>query len=93
MVDAHLAVIPQQGEGKQRRHRPQPEYHVQHKGQDGQADAPAQGAHPIVHQAQQRPKSQSLSEHRRLDSDVYIHLSAAAGPGTHPGRRSPRPRR
>lgn len=87
MIDAHFPVVPQQGEGKQRRHRPQPEHHVQHESQGGQPDAPAQGAHPIVHQAQQRSKGQSLPEYRRLDPDVHIHLSAAAGPGTRPGRR------
>ncbi len=48
MVQMHLAAVPQQGEGEQGRHRRQPEQQIQHEGQRGQPDAPAQGAHPIV---------------------------------------------
>ena len=92
MVQMHLAAVPQQGEGEQGRHRRQPEQQIQHEGQRGQPDAPAQGAHPIVEQAQQRSKGQSLPEYRRLDPDVHIHLSVAAGPGTRPGSPPRRPR-
>ena len=73
MVNAHLPVVPQEGEGEQRRHRPQPEQQVQHEGQGGQADAPAQGAHPVVHQAQQRPEHEPLPKHRRLGRHIHIH--------------------
>ena len=73
MVYVHLPAVPKQGECEQRPHRPQPEQHVQHKSQGGQPDAPTQGAHPVVHQPQQRPKGQPLPEHRRLGGHIHIH--------------------
>ena len=84
MVDAHLAVVPQEGEGKQRRRRPQPEQHVQHESQDFPSDAPAQGSHGVIHQPKQRPQQDALPEYTRLGGHIHIHLNAAAGTGTRP---------
>ena len=66
MEDAHLTVAAEQGEGEQRRRRPQPEQQVQQEGQAGQLQAPAQGAHPVVDEAQQRPQQEALAEDHRL---------------------------
>ena len=85
MVNAHLAAVPEQGEREQRRHRPQPEQDVQHEGQRPQPDAPAQGAHSVVHQPKQSPQQDALPENLRLGRDVHIHLSAADGTGTRRG--------
>ena len=86
MVNAHLAVVPQQGEGKQGRHRPQPEQQIQHKGQRRQADAPAQGAHPVVDQAQQNPQQEPLPKDRRLAQNIHVH-----GQRSSRARKPPRP--
>ena len=94
VVDAHLSVVPQQGQGEQPRRGRQPEQQVQQKGQAGQLQAPAQGAHPVIDEAQQRPQQESLPEHRRLAQNVDMHgVSAAAGRGSRPGSRRRRPRR
>ena len=71
--NAHLSVVPQQGEGEQGRRRADPEQQVQQEGQRGQLQAPAQGAHPVVNQAQGRPQQESLPENQRLVQDIYIH--------------------
>ena len=73
MVDAHLSVIPQEGEGEQRRGRPQPEQQIQHKGQPPQPEAPPDSAHPVVNQAQRGPQQKALPEDDRLAHDVHVH--------------------
>ena len=73
MVNTNLSAVPQEGQGEQRRHNPQPKQQIQHESQDSQADAPAQGAHPIVHQAQQRPQQDPLPENSRLGRDIHVH--------------------
>ena len=73
MEDAHLTVAAEQGEGEQRRRRPQPEQQVQQEGQAGQRQAPAQGAHPVVDQAQRRAQQDALSKDQRLAHNVYVH--------------------
>ena len=73
MVDADLAVVPQEGEGEQSRGRPQPEQQIQKEGQPGKFQAPAQGAHSIVDKAQRRPQQEALAKDRRLARDVYVH--------------------
>ena len=89
MKNAHLAVVPQEGEGKQRRRRPQPEQQIQHEGQGGQADAPAQGAHPVVHQAQQRPDQEPLPEHGRLGRHVQLIHTQRSSRDRNPPREPP----
>ena len=86
VVDAHPPVVGQQGEGEQPRRGPQPEQHVQRKGQRSQPQAPAQGAHPVVDQAQQRPQRDALPKHRRLAQDVHVH-----GQRSSRARKPPRP--
>ena len=76
VVDAHLAVLPQQGEGEQPRRGPQPEQQIQREGQAGHLQAPAQGAHPVIGQAQQRPQQDPLPKDRRLARHVDAHGSA-----------------
>jgi len=73
MVDAHLPVVPQQGEGKQPRRGPQPEQQVQQERKPPQLQAPAQGAHPVVDEAQQRPQQEALPENRRLAQHIDVH--------------------
>lgn len=73
MIDADLPVVPQEGEGKQGRSRPQPEQQIQQEGQPGQPQAPAQGAHPIVDKAQRRPQQSAQPKDCRLARDVYVH--------------------
>ena len=73
MVDAHLPVVPQEGEGKQRRHRAQPEQQVQRDRQRPQANVPAHRPHPVVDQAQRRPQQEALAKNGRQDRDVYVH--------------------
>lgn len=73
MKNAHLPVVAQQGEGEQGRRRPQPEQQVQQKGQRRQFQASAQGAHPVVDQAQRRPQQEALPEDQRLARNVYMH--------------------
>ena len=93
MVDAHLSVLPQQGEGKQPRRRSQPEQQVQQEGQPGQPEAPAQGTHPVIDQAQKGPQQKPLPKDRRLARDVDVHgLNAAAGLKSRPGFPGRRPR-
>ena len=87
MVNAHLAVVPQQREGKQGHHRSQPEQQIQHKGQRRQADAPAQGAHPVVEQTQRRPQQKPLAEDQPLARDIDVHRSAQQ-PGQEPAPAS-----
>lgn len=71
--NAHLAVVAEQGQGEQRRRRAQPEQQIQQEGQRRQIQAPAQGAHPVVDQAQRRPQQEPLAEDQRLAHDVYVH--------------------
>ena len=93
MVDAHLPVLPQQGEGEQPRRRPQPEQQIQQEGQGGGAQAPAQSAHPVIDQAQKRPQQKPLPKDRRLARDVDVHgLNAAAGLKSRPGFPGRHPR-
>ena len=73
MVDAHLSVLPQEGEGEQPRRGRQPEQQIQQESQPGQPQAPAQGAHPVVEEAQHRPQQEALAKDGRLGHDVYIH--------------------
>lgn len=73
MVDAHLSVVPQEGEGEQGRGGPQPEQQIQQEGQPGQLQAPAQGARPIVDKAQRRPQQEAQAKDHRLVRDVYVH--------------------
>lgn len=73
MVDPHLSVVPQEGEGKQGRRRTQPEQQIQRKRQHPQADVPPDCPHPVVDQAQRRTQQEALAENRRLDCDVYVH--------------------
>ena len=73
VVDAHLPVVRQQGKGEQPRRGPQPEQQVQQEGQTGQLQTPAQGAHPVVDEAQQRSQQEALPEDQRLAHDVYMH--------------------
>lgn len=73
VIDAHLPVVPQEGEGEQAGRAPQPEQQVQHEGQGAQPQAPAQGAHPVVNEAQQRPQQEALTENGGLAYDVYVH--------------------
>ena len=53
--NADPPVVAEQGEGEQRRRRPHPEQQVQQEGEPAHAQAPAQGAHSVVDQAQRRP--------------------------------------
>ncbi len=76
VVDAHLSVVRQQGEGEQPRRGPQPEQQVQQEGQADQLQGPAQGAHPVVDEAQQRPQQEALPEDHRLAQYVDVHKSA-----------------
>lgn len=71
--NAHLPVVAEQGEGEQGRRRTQPEQQVQQEGQRGQLQAPAQGAHPVVDQAQRHPQQKALPEDQRLAHHVYVH--------------------
>lgn len=71
--DAHLSVAAQQGESEQGRRRPQPEQQVQQEGQRRHVPAPAQSAHPVVHQAQRRPQQEALPEDQRLARNIYVH--------------------
>ena len=73
MVNAHLPVVPQEGEGEQRRRRAQPEHHIQHKGQRPQADTPPHRPHPVVNEAQRRPQEKALPKDRRLDRNIDVH--------------------
>ena len=73
MVDAYLPVVPQEGEQEQRRRGPQPEQQVQPERQPPQAEAPADGPHPIVDQAQRSPQQEALPKRRRLAHHVYMH--------------------
>ena len=93
MVDAHLPVVPQEGEGEQRCHCAQPEQHVQHERQRPQADIPPHRPHPVIDQAQRRPQQEALAKNGRLDRDVYVHLSAAGGRRSRPGCRRRHPHR
>ena len=87
VVDAHLSVVPQEGEGEQGRRRPQPEQQVQQEGQPGQLQAAAQGAHPIVDKAQRRPQQEAQAKDRRLARDVHVH-----GQRSRRARKPPRSR-
>ena len=73
MVDAHLPIVPQKGEQEQRRRGGQPEQQVQPEGQPAKAQTPPERAHPVIEQAQQRPKQESLPEDDRLAQHVYMH--------------------
>lgn len=73
MVDAHLPVVPREGEGKQRRDGPQPEQQVQREGQPAQSHTPAQRPHPVVNQPQQHTQQQPLPKNGRLGRNVHIH--------------------
>lgn len=73
MVDAHAPVVPQQGEGEQGGGDAQPEQQVQQKGQPGQLQAPAQGAHPVVDEAQRGPQQKGQPKDLRLVRHVHIH--------------------
>ena len=86
MEDAHPAVIPQQGEGKQGGGNAQPEQQIQQEGQPGQLQAPAQGAHPIVDKTQSRPQQKAQAKDHRLPRDVYVH-----GQRSRRERNPPRP--
>lgn len=86
MINAHLPVVGQQGEGKQPRRGPQPEQQVQQKGQRGQPKAPAQGAHSVIDQAQQNPQQAPLPKDRRLAQNIHMH-----GQRSSRARKPPRP--
>ena len=73
VVDAHLPVIPQEGEGEQGRSRRQPKQQIQQESQPDQLQVPAQSAHSIVDKAQRRPQQESLAKDQRLTRDVYVH--------------------
>jgi len=73
VVDAHLSVVPQKGEGEQPRRGPQPEQQIQQEGKPPQLQAPAQGAHPVVDEAQQRPQQEPLPKDRRLAQHIDVH--------------------
>ena len=75
VVNAHLPVVRQQGEGEQPCRGPQPEQQVQQESQPTQLEGPAQGAHPVVDEAQQRPQQEALPEDHRLAQYVYVHRS------------------
>lgn len=76
VVDAHLAVVPQQGQGEQRPRGPQPEQKVQQKGQRPQLQVPAQGAHPVVDKAQQQAQQKALPRCGGLAQNIDVHGSA-----------------
>ena len=76
VVNAHLPVVPQKGEGEQPSRGAQPEQQVQQEGQPGQPEAPAQGTHPVVDQPQQGPQQERLPKDRRLTQNVNVHRSA-----------------
>ena len=78
VVDAHLPVVPQEGEGEQRRRRAQPEQQVQDKGQPGQPQGAAQGAHPVVKEAQGGAQLKALGKDRRLTDGVYVHAQRSS---------------
>ena len=86
MINAHLPVVGQQGEGKQPGRVPQPEQQVQQKGQRGQPKAPAQGAHSVIDQAQQNPQQAPLPKDRRLAQNIHMH-----GQRSSRARKPPRP--
>ena len=86
VVDAHLSVVPQQGQGEQPRRGRQPEQQVQQKGQRGQPKAPAQGAHSVIDQAQQNPQQAPLPKDRRLAQNIHMH-----GQRSSRARKPPRP--
>ena len=86
MIDADLPVVPQEGEGEQGGRRPQPEQQIQQKGQPGQLQAPAQGAHPVVDKTQSRPQQKAQAKDHRLPRDVYVH-----GQRSRRERNPPRP--
>ena len=73
MVNTHLSIVPQQGKGKQRRHRTQPKDDIQREGQHTQADIAPHRPHPVVDKAQHRPKQEALPKNRRLACDVNVH--------------------
>lgn len=76
VVNADLSVVSEQGECEQPRRGAHPEQQVQQKGQPGQFPIPAQGAHPVVDQAQRRPQQEALTENGRLVQNVRGHGSA-----------------
>ena len=86
VIDAHLPVVPKQGEGEQSRHSPQPEQQVQQENQRGQPQAPAQGAHSVIDQTQQHSQQDSLPKDRRLAQNVHVH-----GQRSSRARKPPRP--
>lgn len=79
LIDAHLSRAPADGQQEQGGGRPQPEGQVQQKGQPFQRQAPPDGPHPVVHQAQRRAQQKALAEQRGLGRHIRGHISAAAG--------------
>lgn len=73
MVDTYLPVVPQEGEQEQCHRGSQPEQQVQDKSQPSKPQAPPDGAHPVVNQAQRGPKQEALPENDRLTHDVHVH--------------------
>lgn len=73
VIDAHLPVVLQQGEGEEGRDHPQPEQQVEPEGQPAQLQGPAHRAHPVVGQPQQRPQQKALPRYRRLGDHVRGH--------------------
>ena len=86
MVNAHLSIVPQQGESEQRRRSAQPEQQVQPEGQRLQPDAPPDHPHPVVDQAQQHPQQRPLPKDGRLGRNVGGH-----GQRSSRDRKPPRP--
>lgn len=73
MVEAHLPAAPVNGQQKQGGDRSQPKGKIQNKGRPPPLQAPADGPHPIVDQAQQAAHQDPPEHERPLGQYIRRH--------------------